>query len=238
MYITRAERHESSMEKAETPQLEGGTNEASQQLPAERSNDTQKQQEGQTTKAVKVPPESENDNDQSAPSKSAMKEKPKILVHTLSDRNLKQKISHEDVGTKTKSGLLDVTAHSEPRVKDDLFIARRASFKEKELEREKAVEKKALRAFVRKKKDKDKKDKKDKRKDKEKDKEKDTPAVPEFVGALKDEHIEDNILYFSDASFLSPMFLSPMTLSNQTWLTCMHYYLVRALFNSMQWTLR
>jgi hypothetical protein len=123
----------------------------------------------------------------------------------MSARTLKQQVGSDQkvAGEKT------VSAKQQSTAVDDLQVGRRrgSSFKELEIEQTMAVEKKANLGFGRRNK---------------------TPAQ---LMSQNDEHIEDNILYFSDGSFLSPCYLSPMTLGNKTWLTCLHYYLVAPSFS-------
>lgn len=136
----------------------------------------------------------------------------KITLNDDSHENLLQPTTIDD-SILSSMDLTSSKRKTEPRAKDDLYVFRRPSIRDVELEREKAVEKKALRAFVR------------RRKNWKGNKKLFGPEIS-GVGAQKDEHVENNILFFSEASFLSPTFLCPITLCNKTWLTCLHYYLV------------
>lgn len=95
------------------------------------------------------------------------------------------------------------------RALDDSGVGRRLSIRELEEAKAKATEKKARLGFGRRNKDK-------------------SPAnalSPRSKSLGKDEHIEDGVLYFSDASCLSPSYALNLTLAGQIWPTCLHYYL-------------
>jgi hypothetical protein len=102
------------------------------------------------------------------------------------------------------------------RALDDSGVGRRLSLREIEKANEKATEKKARLGFGRRNKDK-------------------SPAnalSPRSKSLGKDEHIEDGVLYFSDASCLSPSYALNMTLAGRLWPTSLHYYLVLSLSSS------
>ena len=107
------------------------------------------------------------------------------------------------------------------RALDDSGVGRRLSIRELEEAKAKATEKKAWLGFGRRNKDK-------------------SPAnalSPRSKSLGKDEHIEDGVLYFSDASCLSPSYALNLTLAGQLWPTCLHYYLVLSLFFFFFWQL-
>lgn len=148
-----------------------------------------------------------DDSDGRGRSRAMTPEHKALSARTLMDMNV------EDRGQVRQR---EMGFHVPPlrRALDDSGVGRRLSIRELEEAKAKATEKKARLGFGRRNKDK-------------------SPAnalSPRSKSLGKDEHVEDGVLYFSDASCLSPSYALNLTLAGQIWPTCLHYYLVPSLF--------
>jgi hypothetical protein len=148
-----------------------------------------------------------DDSDRRGRSRAMTPEHKALSARTLMDMNV------EDRG-QVRQREMGFQVPPLRRALDDSGVGRRLSIRELEEAKAKATAKKARLGFGRRNKDK-------------------SPAnalSPRSKSLGKDEHIEDGVLYFSDASCLSPSYALNLTLAGQIWPTCLHYYLVPSLF--------